>query len=298
MLAEISREKISDYIPLDKSWVIRMGVLDLIKGYSDITRFLESQQDLGGDLKALQRVIRGWNNLSEPLQVGESGTIYRFVKFYNWKNKIEREIQTSDTLVNRIKRGAICNNPDIINWGPKQLLELDSKTSQWATMAYLIGDRRQVANPPFKLQVTYDAVDSWEEARKSGNVWEARKDPTILNQAVAFTNYLRTGKIEFKPEQAEDYCFARAFDILTPEEGKILYPSLDGHETPRFEEMEKALEEAKAGIVSSEDHRVVQAVEMRYFLEDFSRANFVKPDCVNKTWPRFWEFVNYISSQL
>ncbi len=298
MLNQTQIAEISGYIPLDKSWVIRMGVLDLINGYTDINSFLENQKDLGGDLRALGRVIETWNDESKPLDVGESGTIYRFVRFNTWKNNSPREIKTSDTLVKRIARGAMCSNPQIVDWSPEKLLELDSKTSQWATMAYLNGDRRQVENPPFKLQVTYDAVKHWEDARAAGKVWEARKDPTILNQAIAFVDYLKTGKINFEPEQAEDYCFARAFDVLNEEQGRVLYPSLDGHETPRFEEMEKSISEAKIGKVNSEDHRVVQALAMRYYLDGFKMDNFSKPDCVNKTWPGFWNFMNYCSKHI
>ena len=51
---------LKDYIPLDKSWIIRMGVLDIIQGYDDITSFLDSQDNLGGDLKALRRVVESW----------------------------------------------------------------------------------------------------------------------------------------------------------------------------------------------------------------------------------------------
>jgi len=268
-----------------------MGILDLINSKKDISRFLDSEQNLGGDLKALERVVNLWET-DKPLDVGESGTIYRFVRFYAWKNKINRVIKISDTLINRVKRRAICNNPEIVNWSPENLVKLDNQTSQWATMAYLLGDRRKVENPPFKLEVTYDAVEHWEQQRKMGKSWEAREDPTIMNQALAFINYLKTGKINFSPEQAEDYCFARAFDVLTEEQGRKLYPSLEGHETPRFKEMEKSLNDAQYGrIISSEDHRVVQAIAMKYFPEEFGKRNFAKPDCVNKTWPRFWDFL-------
>jgi len=280
------------YIALDKSWIIRMGILDLMNGYSDINNFLKSQHNLGGDLKALQRVIDSWNNLSQPIDVGESGTIYRFVKFYTWKNKINREIKISDTLINRAKRGAICDNPEIVNFSPEELLKLDNQTSQWATMAFLLGDRRKVKNPPFKLQVTYDAVEHWEQQRKEGESWIPRVDPTLLSQALAFLRKISGEELNFNPEQAEDYCFARAFDVITREQGKQLYPSLEGHETPRFEEMEKSLNEAKSGkIISSEDHRVVQAIAMRYFPEGFKGSNFANPDCVHKTWPKFWDFL-------
>jgi len=278
------------YIPLDKSWIIRMGILDLINSKKDISIFLKKQESLGGDIKALKRVVDLWGT-DKLLDVGESGTIYRFVRFYTWKNKINREIKISDTLIDRVTRGAICNNPEIVNCSPEELLKLDHQTSQWATMAYLLGDRRKVENPPFKLKVTYDAVEHWEQQRKQGESWAARVDPTILNQALAFVNYLRTGKVRFSPEQAEDYCFARTFNILTQKQGRKLYPSLEGHETPRFDEIEKSLIETESGKVKSGDHRVVQAIAMKYFPDGFGRSNFANPDCVNKTWPRFWDFL-------
>ena len=107
------------------------------------------------------------------------------------------------------------------------------------------------------------------------------------------------GKINFSPEQAEDYCFARAFDVISQERGRKLYPSLEGHETPRFDEMEKSLNEVESEkIISSEDHRVVQAIAMRYFLEGFGKRNFAKPNSVNKTWPRFWDFIWDVGSIL
>jgi hypothetical protein len=273
-----------------------MGILDFINGYSDILRFLKNAKDLGGDLAVLPKVISDLSNKSPIIDVGESGTIYRFVSFYIWKNKIQAEIKLSKTLIERVARGAITDNPKIVNFSQEELLKLDNQTSQWATMAYLLGDRKRVKNPPYKLKLTYDAVESWENARRSKKSWEARIDQTISNQALAFVNFLKTKEIKFTPEQAEDYCFARAFGMLNQEQAKILYPSLEGHETSRFDEMEKSLKEAESGKVSSKDHRVVQAITMKYFPE-FSRENFVSPDCVNKTWPRFWRFIEYCKKE-
>ena len=277
------------FIPLDKSWIIRMGVLDLINGYSDINRFLENQDDLGEDLQALKRVADKWN--SGEIDVGESGTIYRFVRFYFWKNNIQREIKTSGTLIERSKK--MCTDPEIINWSPEKLLELDNKTSQWATMAYLLGDRIKIENPPFKLQVTYDAVEHWEKQRKEGKIWEARQDKTILNQAFAFISFLQKQDTIFAPEQPEDYCFARAFGLTDELDGKARFPSLIGHETNRIEEMKNAIAQADNDEpVTSKDHRVIQAIVMR-------RAVMGKPikilhqDFVHKTWPRFWDFIKY-----
>ncbi len=280
-------------IPLDKSWLIRMGILDLTRGYPDIIKFLEDQKDLGSDLNALKKICYSWNKPDEAFDVGESGTIYRFIRFYSWKNNIDREIKVSDTLIKRIKRGAISNDPKIVNYAPKDLLKLDSQTSQWATMSYLLGNRIKVENAPFKLKLTYEAVDHWENARTMGVLWEARKDQTILNQAKAFLGYLKTGKVDFAHEQAEDYCFGRAFEVLTEDQAKRLYPSLEGHETSRFEEMERAIKQADQDQrVSSPDHRVVQAIAMKYFDRGIQKESFAYPNCVNKSWPLFWEFMD------
>ena len=104
--------KISDYIigkgyiPWFKSQIIRMGILDLISGYGrkDLADFLDSQKDLGGDLLALRRVAQVWENPFEPLDVGESGTIYRFVRFYTWKKNIDRPILTGGTLEKGLRK--------------------------------------------------------------------------------------------------------------------------------------------------------------------------------------------------
>ena len=192
------------------------------------------------------------------------------------------------------------NNPDIINWPPEKVLELDHKTSQWATMQYLLESkekRRKVANPPYKLKVTYEAVEHWESQRAKGQVWVARKDVTFLNQAMAFTNGLKTGGIKFEGEQAEDFCFENALGLISIEEGRQKYPSVEGHEVPRFEEMERVVALAdKEGVIDSKDHRVVQAMVMRQIF--LKRPYTVKdPDAVNKTWPKFWEFIEFVNKQ-
>lgn len=76
--------------------------------------------------------------------------------------------------------------------------------------------------------------------------------------------------------------------MITPEEGKELWPSLEGHESNIIDEMEKALGQEK---VTFKDHRVIQAIVM-------SKGKKVKikyPESVKKTWPRFWNFVEDFS---
>jgi len=279
---------IEKYIPLDKSWMMRLGFLDLVKGYKDIGKFLDEQETLCDDLQTLKKVCEKWNT-KEPLDVGESGTLYRFLRFYFWKKREERKLILRGTLKDR----KICNNPSIINWTLKKLLELDNQTSQWASASVLNGNGEKVENPLLKLQLTYEAVEHWKEARTAGKCWEARLDEAIARQAIAFLNLLKTGKLKFKPEHSEDYCLARAFNLITPEEGKKRWPSLQGHESNRLLEMERALEEAKNhGRISSEDHRVIQAVMMRYMAER-KQLDVKHKNAVNKSWPKFGDFMDY-----
>ncbi len=70
--------KIGKYIPLDKSWVIRMGVLDLIHNKTQIKKFLKSEEYLSDDLLALEGAIKAWQK-QKIIDIGESGTLYRFL---------------------------------------------------------------------------------------------------------------------------------------------------------------------------------------------------------------------------
>lgn len=283
--------ELSKYIPLDKSWIIRMGVLDLINDYKDITNFLEKQQKLCDDLIALKRVAINWP-AKKPLEVGESGTLYRFLKFALWKKGEQREFVLSGSLKNR----KICDNPDIINWSLEQLLTLDNKTSQWASASVLIGNKEKIENPPYKLKLTYEAVEHWNNKRNSGLCWSAGYDKTIERQALAYLNLLKTGKIAFTPQHSEDYCFARAFGLITPEEAEKRWPSLQGHESNRIKHMEDTLKTAdKKEIIDSIDHRAIQAIVMRQ--KSRHEAVYIRNrNAVNKSWSQFWEFIGYCDS--
>lgn len=267
------------YIPLDKSWMIRMGVLDLISGHMDSQEYLEQHYgELSEDLKSLYQASAQWGS-ERPIDVGESATLYRFLRFASWKLGQEREFIRSGTLRYR----EICDDPGIIDWSLEQLLTLDDKTSQWASASVLMGNQERIARPPYKLQLTYDAVQHWNNARKNGERWEPRYDETLLAQASAYLQWLKEGKMDFVPQQAEDYCFARAFGIITAEDGGARWPSLRGHESDRIAKMEKELSEKE---VESEDHRVVQAIAMLRTDKDC----IMHPDCVGKSWPQFWQF--------
>ncbi len=277
-----------DYISLDKSWMIRVGLLDMINRFRDITEFLAKQKSLSEDLRALYRCANAWES-NNPLDVGESGTLYRFLKFASWRYKLNKKFILGGTLKNR----EICDDPDIVNWSLEKLLSLDNKTSQWASASVLMGNNEKIENRPYKLKLSYEALEHWKNQRKKKKCWIPRYDKSIEKQARAYVNFLKTGKIKFEPEHSEDYCFARAFNLMTSEEGRKRFPSIISHETNRIEEMEKSLAEAeKYDNVSSKDHRVIQAVVMRYN-ENKKRLITFYPYCVNKSWPQFFDFLEY-----
>jgi len=274
------------YIPLDKSWTIRLGVLDLIHGCDDCVKFLDQQENLGDDLQALKRCVIAWKE-NKPLDVGESGTVYRFLRFASWKLRKKVSFIKRGTLQKR----EIYDNPDIVNYSIKELLKLDNGTSQWANAAVLLGAPATIDNPPYHFHMTVDALDHWKNQREKNETWIPRYDETILAQATAFLNLLHERKINFTPKQQEDYCFARAFNLITKEQAAEKWPSLFTHETNRIEEMEIQLENYNNNQpITSKDHRVVQALAMKAKVEGV-QVNVAHPKAVNKTWPQFWNFL-------
>lgn len=277
-------------IPLDKSWTIRMGMLDLVH-HTHYTLPILQQHSLGNDLFALQQALHEWPT-QDIIHVGESGTLYRFLQYLSWKEGADKEFIKEGTLLAR----AITYNPKIITYPIAQLLHLDHGTSQWASAALLSGHQERIMRPPYHLAMTYEALDHWNTHQKNGKPWETRFDQTILKQAKTFMN-LQQGKLEFIPEQPEDYCFARAFGFITLQEGLQRWPSLQGHESNRIEEMERALEDnAKGREITTQDHRIIQAIAMKNAIDERT-ISFTHPEAVRKSWPQFWNFLEYVQRQ-
>lgn len=283
------------YIPYDKSWIIRMGILDLKNGSDNCIKFLKrNYDDLGEDLKDLYWASLAWIAGEKRMPEIESGTLYRFLRMRDWSEGLDKEFILKGTLKERMEKGMICDNPDIINWSPLELLTLDGGTSQWASASYLLGlteklddsiiKTKEIDVKHPKLLVNYDAVEHWNE--KNG-LWEVRYDETILTQATAYLDWLRTGEMIFNPKQSEDYCFARGFGIIKHGEIELYrqkWPSLEGHESNRFDEMELALQQK---VVTSKDHRVVQMSIM----SKGDSVTILHPDAVKKSWPQFPDFI-------
>ena len=281
------RHALENYIPLDKSWIIRMGVLDMVNGQKNINKFLKKQKDIGEDLIALKHASEDWNK--KEINVGESGTLYRFLQFASWKLNLEKKFIRKGTLKTR----KITSDSRIVDYPLEKLLKLDNSTSQWASASVLMGNSVKPKKIPFKLATTYEAVRHW----KKNKPWVSKYDKTIQKQAETFLKLLKGQKPKFKPAQGEDFCFAYIFGYISKKEAENKWPALKGHESNRFTEMDTMIKNAKSGkSIDSKDHRVIQAIAMWAMVND-KKVNITYPDSVNKSWPQFWEFMKYASSK-
>jgi glycine hydroxymethyltransferase len=280
------------YIPLDKSWLTRVGVLDIINGYTDIEKFIDEQKDVNDDVLAIRNASEAWRN-NKPINAAESATLYRLLKFASWKFNLNKKFIKEGSL----KERSINNDRNIVNFSQTKLLKLDNGTTQWATASVICGDKERLTNPPLKLRETYDAVEHWYARRKNGLSWESKYDVTIEGQAEAFLNLLQHNKTNYKPLCSDDYCFARVFNFINKENGAKFWPSLIGHETNRIEEMENAIMMAEeTSYVTSKDHRVVQALAMWGVVSN-KKLSFKNPNSVKKSWPKFWAFLNQVEQE-
>lgn len=282
----MNKNNLKKLIPLDKSWLTRVGVLDIINGYTDIEKFIDKQKDANEDVLAIRNASKAWRN-NQTVNVGESATLYRLLKFASWKFNLNKKFKKEGSLKDR----KINDDNKIINLNQAKLLKLDNETTQWATAKVICGDKERLPNPPLKLKETYDAVKHWHSYRKRGLCWKLKYDTTIEKQVNTFLNLLQNKKVFYKPLCSDDYCFARVFNFISKEDGARLWPSLIGHETNRIEEMENAIKQAKDnGNIISKDHRVVQALAMWGEVNN-KKLIFKNPDSVNKSWPNFWVFM-------
>jgi hypothetical protein len=274
-------------IPLSKYWSIRLGFLDILNNTRFFIPLIEGRKDIGDDLKVLIRISKEWRNKNEH-NVGEAGALFRLLQFASWKFKLGKKFIKERTL----KKRKICDNPDIVNWPITKLLELDNNTPQWASAAILTGSKDKIPEN-FFLSLSKEAFEHYNEIKKAGGFCELRYDKTLLLQAEAFIDLLKNGHTDFKPKQQDDYCFARAFNLIDKEEGGKRWPELVGHESNRLEEMEKQMNNLCDGReIDSKDHRVVQSIAMLALLKD-KEVKFSSPNCVSKSWPQFWNFLEY-----
>ena len=287
------------YIPFDKSWIIRMVVLDLLAQYNgreyvDGLKWLGTHyHELNNDSQVAHDAGIEWND-GDTVHVGESGALYRNLWFASEKLyengtlNAKKELVRSGTLVAR----ELGDTPDRLQMSFEELLALD--TTQWVT-AYLLFNysfsgnmTERVCRTDPKIELTFDAIEHWNRARNSGNMWKPRYDEVILRQCLSYLQWLKDGTMHYDVRIREEYPYGRAFEkIAAAEAGK--WPGLRKHESDRLVEMEQQLATDR---VTSKDHRVVQAVAM------LKRDGILKglvdieyKSVVNKSWQQFWEFI-------
>ena len=299
-------------IPLDKSWINRMALLDSINESDYAIRFLgEHYDELGDDLKAAHKAYVELKQGRKEIHVGKSGTLYRFLKFLSFKENLNLELIPEGNLIERSK--GFCDDPDMVNWPLEKLLNTEDKTTQWASASILCGSTEKIENQNLKIRASYSAVDHWYKRRDQGKQWKEQHDLIIHSQALAYLNILDGKTFNYIPQDAEDYCFSRAFGFITKEKGEAKYPNLKGHESDRIVEMEKQLSNLSSRIlVDSDDHRVDQGIAMFYVTQNKDRiikamnqgmtketvvervqSKFSDPYCVSKSWPQFWKLIEY-----
>jgi hypothetical protein len=274
-------------IPECKAWTIRGGVKAIQEQKDIVLRHLERKDYTTGDLGSLRRASQAWLSGAKDIPVGESRTLLICLTVEAKRQKARKNFILEGTLKNR----PISQCPEIGSLRPEELLKLDGGTTQWATAMYLAGDKRRVEKPSPKLAMTYEFDQDWEMRKLTNRIWRPRKDQVILAQATAYLHLLRTGKLDFVPREAEDFCFARTFGLMGDEEGARRWPSLAGHESNRLISMAKAYSQViQRELVDSKDHRVVQAAAM-FAKASGLKAEFAYPESVNKSWPGFWDFM-------
>ena len=261
-----------EFLPLDKSWYIRLCILSLRDVNNSVLQFL-SDKELCDDLKSTVNAVKNFHH--KTINVGESATLLRFLKFYCWKNNIDKKFVVGPML----KRRQVCNDKDIVNLSLEKLLELDYGTSQWASASILMGNDEDIKTDNEKILMSKRAVKFWNEGEKI----EIVIDKVIEKQAKYFLGYDST----FEYSCAEDYCFSRSFGFLTREEGENLWPQLINHESNRLDEMENQIDNR---VITSTDHRVVQSLALKAKKNNKLNVDIVNPTCVSKSWPEFWKF--------
>jgi len=308
-----------DLIPFCTSQITTMGYLDALNGplpgHDDLVDFLMRQEPrgiVGDDLHAMKRCYIAWTTNQQEFDVGESGKVYRLFYYASVMLNRQAKFNLSGTLRDR----PITIDPEKLRGSIEELLQLDGGTSQYATTAYLMAeediDISHILNPPPHLLRAIEAKKHWKSQRQKGRPWKPRYDDTFLRQAIAYLDLINHGFFSFEVKTGEDYCYARAFNKITPERGKELFPQVKGHETNRFKEMEKCLQQYENNQpIDSPDHRPNMALAMKAVADaDGAPVNiihndntiieigkrriiFTNPKTVNKKNPPFWKFLEY-----
>lgn len=264
-------------LPISKSWAIRMIFLDMLYGGSSnysVIRSLEKERDiLANDIKCALDCAKTYINSETIYDVRDSGTVCRFLIYLldGQKYRLKKGIQ--------LAKRKILSPRNISQMSIEKLLSLGS--TQYASAALLKGVK-PIKSLPQKCQLSLEARKTYFQNKGK---WIPKKDEAITRQ---IKHFQKGGK--FVPQLAEDYCYARAFDLITKEQGQKKWPELENHECNRLIVMEEALKDLNKSVDVHDDHRVVMAIALKQKSLGLPvRVNNKK--CVAKSWPEFWEWL-------
>ncbi len=164
-MSDAKHEALRRFVPLDKCWTLRLGVLDMLNGKSDQIAHeiaswanLRGQKSISKDIRALLACARNWTDQSMPVQVADCRTLYCYLKYASWKADDQRMFMLSDPLLFRSPNA----DPKVLTWKQQKLLTLEGGSSQWASAAILSGSEARLLRPPPPLKLTYHAQIVWK----------------------------------------------------------------------------------------------------------------------------------------
>lgn len=287
-------QNLEPLLAFEKSWYVRLGLLDLIAERDTTARSLNAYAGpLSNDLTVVRDTMPLILGGEKHIDVGEGGTWARFLQFASAKYGWGLVLEKSGSLSGRPDEFT----PDSLTAPLAHLGRMNRQSSQIASAAVLSGSKEPIPqNASYHLRMSYEAKDFWNQ-NQDMDVWPEQRDRTFRRQAIAWIGWLATGRMEFSPIQPEDYVFARVFGIMTPRDAQSLgWYSLAGHESNRFDDLEEAIADAYAGnVVSINDHRPNIALRWK-FGPDLRLARL---ESISKSWPhsQFNQFTNLAEAQ-
>lgn len=280
--------KLSNYIPLDASWTIRMGFRDaMVQQKSYCINKLEihqAKQPLSDDLVSLKKVLYSLKTayLNDPVEV-DSAKLYRFLSWFLMVNNYQKDIVKSENLINR---KIVDPELKLNSYSYSSLLKFDGETGEYASVKGLFnGLSKKAKTYPYHLKMTVDANKHWEA---TNGKWMAKLDNTILNQV----KHLLDNE-EFEIDRPEYFAYAYLFDMLSLEDAEKTWPQLNRSGFNAFKEIVEQKQLLLDGsTIDSLNHRTVEALVMYALKNDLDfKVSEQSKLVVNKNWPSFWNFV-------
>lgn len=267
-------------LPLDKSWIKCITVLEMQEGYGSdgaVRNFLNSYPDneMSDDVKACRDVLNALHNKSNVFPVRNF-----------------RSLAVALTCLKSIDRNNILLGSQL-----RRRKLIDENSSQLKSAKMLTGKKEQVLadypnihDMPYHVYMAYEA-----ETFRYDKTTIYREDRTLTKQFAYFINKLQDKDTKLEVNSAEDVPLAYMFGEIELSEIKSTYPQMVNHESNRIDELNAVTRTPGASqIMYTDDHRIVMACEMFGIVND-SQYKFMHPECVNKSFPNFFKYIKEIT---